>query len=66
MLRDLLRSRSGRQKVTEFVRGERGIRSLVNSTSSQRTRSELYRLEREGVDVARARVKAALRSVGSR
>lgn len=61
MLRDLLRTKSGRAAATEFVRGERGIRSLVQVSSSPRVRTELYRLERMGVDRARAQIKSALR-----
>lgn len=61
MLRDLLRTKSGKQAAQEFVRGQRGIRSLIGVSSSEQVRSELYRLERNGVSVARRTVKEALK-----
>ena len=61
MLRDLLRTKSGKQAAQEFVRGQRGIRSLIGVSSSEQVRSELYRLERNGVSAARRTVKEALR-----
>jgi hypothetical protein len=61
VLRDLLRTKSGKRACEEFVRGQRGIRSLIGVSSSEQVRSELYRLERNGVSVARRTVKEALR-----
>lgn len=61
-LRDLIRTKSGSQAAREFVAGKRGLRSLLNVTTSERVRTELYRLERQGVNVARQQVKTALRS----
>lgn len=63
MFRDLLRSQKGRNAVREFVAGQRGIRSIINETNSDRVRKELYRLERQGVTTARTTLRNALRSV---
>lgn len=63
MLRDLVRSQKGRSSVEAFVRGEKGIRSLINETQSERLRRELYRLERSGVATARRTMKQALKKV---
>lgn len=61
--RDLLRTKSGLAATQEFVRGKRGIRSLINVTNSERMRTQLYRLERQGVSTARNVLRKALRSV---
>lgn len=62
MLSSFLRSNRGRVAAKEFVNGKRGIRSLINETQSERVRSELYRLERLGVQHARPIIKRALRT----
>ncbi len=62
MLRDLIRTKNGRSNAERFVKGQIGIRNLINQTNSERVRTELYRLERQGVSVARNTIKQALKN----
>lgn len=62
MLRDLVRSSKNRGLATRFVRGEIGIRNLINQVQSETLRSQLYKLERNGVGFARSQVRAALKN----
>lgn len=62
MLRDLVRSSKNKTLAQRFVKGEIGIRNLINQVQSETLRSQLYRLERNGVSTARSQVRAALKN----
>lgn len=47
--------------LDSFVRGERGLRSVIENVQNRNARTELYRLERRGAKRARNVVRRALR-----
>jgi hypothetical protein len=56
----VLSNKNATKKLASFVNGEVGLRTIIKDFSAD-AKTELYRLEREGVDSARMRIRAALK-----